>query len=96
MGLACYVWKSSLFRVLLTNIHSLFYLQDRNSSAYDAMRFPSLESHLLDIMRTSADPHDQLKGEFLSDILSMPVSLGVKSTSWSGVIGPSHPSGVLP
>lgn len=26
------------------------------------MRFPSLESHLLDIMRTSNDPHDQLKG----------------------------------
>lgn len=41
----------------------LILLKDRNNTAYDPLRFPgSLDTHLLDIMRTPADHHDQLKG----------------------------------
>ena len=41
----------------------LFFPQERNNT-YDTMRFPSLESHLLDIMRTTSnDPHDHFKGK---------------------------------
>lgn len=39
-------------------------LPERQGNGYgDTMRFPSLESHLLDIMRTSGEPHDQFKGK---------------------------------
>ncbi|XP_064604027.1 cytoplasmic polyadenylation element-binding protein 2-like isoform X2 [Liolophura sinensis] len=37
--------------------------QDR-SGTYDTMRFPSLESHLLDIMRSTADSSEHMKGKF--------------------------------
>ncbi|XP_070539951.1 cytoplasmic polyadenylation element-binding protein 2-like isoform X1 [Ptychodera flava] len=38
--------------------HSMMsFHQDRNTQTYDTMKFPALEHHLMDIMRTPADQH---------------------------------------